>query len=555
MAEATFDFSGIKPLEPMRELKLSLQQHDVIEWVRGGQGNGLIIAVAGSGKTTTLIEALAAMHGQVAFAAFNRRIADEIREKVEQRGTGSMVRVNTFHGFGFAAWRSKYPRVKVDGNKIRELVKTFQFSVKRDVQDAITHETKTVESLEMVPPQEREFVERLVSLVRQAGVGIVCPINSNDAWNGLIAHHALDDLLSNKKPWERDEADMEDLQPMIEEGKRWALRILRESIRMAGELIDFDDQLYMPLLANAPIQQFDWVLIDEAQDSNVTRRALAAAMLRPGGRMLAVGDPAQAIYGFTGADSESLDNIEQQFGCKRMNLTVSYRCPQRVVGVARQWVSHIEPATDAPLGETYTVGYDSFVDSLPLLDREAAESSAVLCRKNAPLVDLAFALIRQRVTCHVEGRDIGASIKALVTRWKTNSLADLSRRLEEYKARETQKWLARGQETRADAIADRCETAHALIDGMTPGSTVNDLVRVIDQMFQDGARAGLTLSSIHKSKGREWETVYWLGRNAYQPSPFARQAWQLLQEKNLCYVAATRAKNTLVEVEINRVRE
>jgi superfamily I DNA/RNA helicase len=64
----------------------------------------------------------------------------------------------------------------------------------------------------------------------------------------------------------------------------------------------------------------------------------------------------------------------------------------------------------------------------------------------------------------------------------------------------------------------------------------------------------VTLSTIHKSKGREWPRVLWWGANAYQPSPFARQVWQQGQERNLMYVAATRAQETLVHVTVEKKR-
>ena len=58
----------------------------------------------------------------------------------------------------------------------------------------------------------------------------------------------------------------------------------------------------------------------------------------------------------------------------------------------------------------------------------------------------------------------------------------------------------------------------------------------------------VTLLTAHKSKGREWHRVLWWGKSAYQPSKYARQEWQQGQERNLMYVAATRAQHTLLHV-------
>jgi DNA helicase-2/ATP-dependent DNA helicase PcrA len=66
----------------------------------------------------------------------------------------------------------------------------------------------------------------------------------------------------------------------------------------------------------------------------------------------------------------------------------------------------------------------------------------------------------------------------------------------------------------------------------------------IDKIFGDNVgKECVLLSTIHKSKGREWDKVLWLQTG---PSPWAKQDWEIEQEVNLCYVATTRAKKELV---------
>ena len=55
---------------------LSPQQQRVVDWAANGRGSAFVEAVAGAGKTTTLIELLKATRGSVAFAAYNKKIAD-----------------------------------------------------------------------------------------------------------------------------------------------------------------------------------------------------------------------------------------------------------------------------------------------------------------------------------------------------------------------------------------------------------------------------------------------------------------------------------------------
>jgi superfamily I DNA/RNA helicase len=91
----------------------------------------------------------------------------------------------------------------------------------------------------------------------------------------------------------------------------------------------------------------------------------------------------------------------------------------------------------------------------------------------------------------------------------------------------------------------------AIISGIGKNKKVQDLEDKIVGMFQDtqgNKSKTLTLTSIHKSKGREWDRVFWYGRNRWNPSSYARQDWQMEQEKNLMYVAGTRAKTTLVDI-------
>jgi superfamily I DNA/RNA helicase len=73
-------------------------------------------------------------------------------------------------------------------------------------------------------------------------------------------------------------------------------------------------------------------------------------------------------------------------------------------------------------------------------------------------------------------------------------------------------------------------------------------VDAINEIFANDVSGILVLSTIHKSKGREWNTVFWLDRAGTCPSKYARQAWQQEQEINLQYVAATRAKRSLVDL-------
>lgn len=498
----------------------SPQQLAVYDFVEHGSGSAQIEAVAGSGKTTTLLGAVALMQGSVAFAAYNKKIADEIQTKLGRMNLGPQVRAGTFHSFGFRSWRQVAPKVQVESRKLFKL------------QDELKQSDTPL----------AEFARKAVSLAKQAGIGLFSQLEDRQAWYQLVAHFDLEETLisDGKRP------KAVDLDELVEKGIDAAITLLKLSIERDTVMIDFDDMIYAPLIHNAKVWQNDWVLVDEAQDTNPVRRAFAKKMLKPGGRFLAVGDSRQAIYGFTGADANAMKLIEQEFACTTMPLTVTYRCPKSVVQFARQWVSHIEPHPDAPQGVYRTMDEEEF------LAGPFDPSDAILCRNTKPLVELAYGFIKRGIPCHVEGRDIGAGLLALAKKWKRiHAVDDLVDRLVLWREAETERLLAKGQEVKAESLADKVDTLLIIIQQLPGGATMYDLELKITTLFEDSegnARQTLTLSTVHKSKGREWDRVFLYGRNWYMPSKYARQDWQKLQEANLCYVAATRAKKTLVDV-------
>jgi DNA helicase II / ATP-dependent DNA helicase PcrA len=336
---------------------------------------------------------------------------------------------------------------------------------------------------------------------------------------------------------------------MTQEGLRWAKAMLKKSVDTDKIGFDFDDMIYAPLVHDMKMWLNQWVLIDEAQDTNPARRAFAKKILAPGGRLIAVGDPHQAIYGFTGADNDALDIIAREFSAQRLPLTVSYRCAKAVVSQAQTLVYHIQAADSAPEGSFGMMDAVQFAQCQPTL----GPSDAVLRRNTKPLVELAFDLIKKGIGCHVEGKDIGNGLVALARRWKKAlTVADLLDRLDDHLARQSERLMAKGQEMKLESLNDRIETIKVIASNLPDDAPLGELVVRIKSLFEDtepGTPARhVTLSTAHKSKGREWERVFIYGRNKFMPSKFARQQWQMDQETNLQYVAITRAKQTLWEV-------
>jgi hypothetical protein len=249
----------------------------------------------------------------------------------------------------------------------------------------------------------------------------------------------------------------------------------------------------------------------------------------------------------TGADSDAVDQVKADFQCASLPLTVTYRCSKTAARYAQQWVPHIEPHEGNAQGSLDTLTFDQFWNGV---EGRVGDGDAILCRNTKPLVELAFSLIRTGIGCHVEGRDIGKQLSNLASKWKVESCLALTKNLESYRLRETEKLVARKADYAIEALNDRIDTLFVIMDGC---DTVPQLLAKIDSLFKDTdgtVRSTVTLSTVHKAKGREWDRVFILGMEKLMPSKYARKAWELVQEDNLCYVAVTRCKRDLILVSL-----
>lgn len=501
------------PAPAQSKLPLSPQQSAVVEWVRTGTGHAFVGARAGSGKTHTLIAAAREMVGSVAYAAFNKKISEEVKHKLAT----TSVRVGTFHSFGFSAWRRVAPHVKVEAaQKDRGMMVAAQ-----------------------VPKPLQSAVRRLVSLAKQSVVGKVWQITDRGYWMDMIDHHSV--LLA--APATGDDNSMaSDLIAYAARGLHYA----REN---GSRLIDFDDMLWLPIIEDVATYQNDWVLVDECQDTNLARRLMAEKMVKRAGRTLWVGDVAQSIYGFAGADADAVSQIVSHFHCQHLPLTVTFRCSKAATALAQRYVPDIVAHESNREGSVVRVPADKFLDEY-VRGQGIRRGDAILCRNTRPLVDLAFRLIRAGVGCHVEGRDVGNQLMNLATRWSVATTRELVAKLHEYQFKESERLMARDAGHLLDALNDRVETLMILCDGV---DTVEELRGKIESLFQDtDARGGanrVTLSTIHRFKGRESDRVFILGWGKYMPSKMAHKQWEKEQESNLAYVAITRTRDQLLLVE------
>lgn len=502
----------------------------------------IVNATAGSGKTTTIVDGLThcvstrsiskdlsytpsdeqlaiwdwmkeRIDGSkdVVFLAFNKSIAEELSDRISH-GTAS-----TIHALGYKilrlagvkcnkpnTWKTvdlylQYTNIK----NIKELDKDG-----RDILDDVKELVKMCKDQLMVETDINADSLKMMCLTRQ--------------YEPSADYSVLALAVSF----------------IIKEGSKIKTGIMAKPIE-----IDFDDMIYLPARYGYKTS-FDIMLIDEAQD--LSHGKLRLILNQDCDTYIFIGDPNQAIYGFAGADTQSFASIQESIDdVTTLPLSYTYRCGKAIVEEARKIVGDaINYGTTNPEGKVYTVVEE---------DMELTEGDMLVSRVNAPLMAIAWKLVKDRKNVKVVGRDIGKGLIKLINKIrgkgknKIDDIRVLAMSIEAWRNKEIDKLTAKLSDTdmqqiivndQADCIvqiADECESIQEMID-------------FIDGLFDDSdVKKCIRLSSIHRSKGLEASKVFFYNPGNV-PHPMAKTDEAKLQEMNLKFVATTRAINELIYV-------
>jgi DNA helicase II / ATP-dependent DNA helicase PcrA len=289
----------------------------------------IVNALAGTGKTTTIIEGLKLIKGMepsitpspqqqaiwdemmkskgvnsVVLCCFNKSIQQELEKRVPT-GCEAM----TMHSMGYKSVQSAFGKIRPDAWRTSNIICEILRMEFRDVRK------KKLEVL--------NGVSDLVSLCKQN------LINAEDVseLSRLAGHYGIE-LNGNS-------TEVFDLVPQVMERSKDVDR---------DRSIHFDDMIWLPVALGLHVPKADLLLVDEAQDLNRCQQALAK---KAGKRLILVGDPKQAIYGFAGADAESMPRMFEELsqtesGCVMLPLTVTRRCGKAIVEEAKKLVPNFE---------------------------------------------------------------------------------------------------------------------------------------------------------------------------------------------------------------------
>lgn len=473
------------------------EQTAIVEACRLRSRNLLVEARAGAAKTTTLkLIAAATPECDTLALAFNREIARTLAEEMPAH-----VTAKTFHSLGLNSLKSyigKWPKT-VKG-KVYGLLK--EFADKLEDQE-----------------ERKEIYDDFSLLLKTIGAAKAA------GYLGASPPSGATELTSREDFYEDQQYELSPIQVEAVD------TVLHHSLRQSlGGVVDFDDMvLCAAVIKGCSFDRYDMVLVDEAQDLNMVQHAMLRKIVRSRTFFVGVGDPFQAIYGFRGAEENSMRILGQMFDCETKYLTTSFRCSKSIVENVHWRAPDMRWPTWASTGSVRNLA------SWKLSSIE--DGDVIICRNNAPLFSLAIKLLRNGQYPEIAGRDM---VKGLIKKMKGIGSGKTPRDealilLDHWAEKEAKKLrdhrlLADMKECMAVFIGE----TETLAAAMAFAEAIAD-------------RAGrIQLMTGHKAKGLEWPKVYFLD---------AALCKQKGQDPNIRYVIETRAKEELIYVNLDELVE
>lgn len=456
--------------------------------VKLGKGNTIVEALAGSGKTTSIIKSLSFIDPklQTILVAFNKKIANELKEKAPNH-----VEVKTLHAIGLKYISKRFPGIKVNFDKVDNI-------------------------LDKMFKKDKKYLSLLPSLDKTISLSKGCLASTSEEISDII-----DDF----------EIDFDD--NLISETDfinhvQFALDFCK---RNTNE-INFDDMIWFPNVHEITMPKYDRLFVDEAQDLNKAQRELCLRMIKKTGRTFVIGDKHQAIYQFRGADSASIDNFQNALDAKMLPLSITYRCPITVTKEAQKIVSAIEWAPAA---------IDGIVDNKTQQDMllNAPLGCFIISRTNAPLIRIAMNYIKRGIPANIQGRNIGEGLLFLVKKSRCKHLDSFITFLDKWEKKEVARVIAKKKNP--SFIQDKAECLRTLAETC---ANVDEIKAKIFELFHEKTADNIiNCGTTHQFKGLENDIVYMLINTFNEGKE---------EERNCKYVAITRAKKELHYVSYNK---
>jgi len=468
----------------------------------------------------------------ITYMAYNKSIVKDFGAKwaflcdmLKQHGIGFGFR--TCHSTGFSAVCKAYNIgiENIDEHKTKTLIENELGQDLRDFAKAV--------------PGGDTIISATDKLVEQ------CKLNVVNLWEMDEAQQReeLDKLCIDF------DIDLEGMEDRVFELVPKILDASREETRV----IDFNDQVWLPVVNNLPVFVNDLTLGDEAQDWNKAQQQILLKVSKPNKwnkapRLFVVGDVNQSIYGWAGADTDSIPRMKEILkatpqGLQSFKLTETRRCSKAIVKDCQELIPEFKAHPDNAEGSVSRV-------MLPEMFNRLGDGDLVLCRTTAPLVAYAFRLVKMGVKANINGRKIGEALLSLMKRLKGKSVEDMIERLDKWHAKEAAKLRAKKyvSDNALIALNDKRDCLEAFTEGAETLQDVRDAINKVFDNAEAQGREGVLLSTVHRAKGMEARTMY-IVHPELIPHPAAKSAKDLRGEFCVDVVARSRGLENLVRVD------
>lgn len=478
-------------------------QLDIIKEYKKGV-NILVNSGAGSGKTS-LIKMLVnktPANKKIILNSFNKHIVEELKERINH----PKAHISTIHSLAYTCIKQVFGVVDISENKYVD----FLFKRKKKIVDIIKPETK--KDLYRAIYRVADFVNYYYTYY----CSDVNDLKINLAKNSILISDTESFLVKK----------------IISHFKK---------INETPYSITFPEMIYLPTFYDYyPVPKCDVLIVDEAQDISKLQLAFIKKIITGNEhcQYVFVGDNYQSIYQFNGADSNSFDNIKDIGNIKEMPLSFCYRCGDEIIDHGNEIRNKLIKPDNVKKGKVVKKGDINLI----------RKGDMVLCRNNAPLIDVYFYLIKNKITSYIRGRDLSSGLISLINRYgKKGDLGLLIDNLKEYLDDEINIILKEGKNPyyseKLEKLGDKIKSIEIISENC---KNVDELKKQVKFIFKE-KKNGAILCTIHASKGLENERVFFY-KPSLLPSKYATTEEQIEQETNLCYVARTRAVKELIYI-------
>ena len=539
--------------------KPSTYQQDILDFfLNNPQSNMLVNALAGSGKSTTAC--MLSEHSKTSdlYIAFNASVVEEFKKKIKNPKT----KVMTMHSLAYSIMlynveqESKDSGEKPKGfgsQRSKRTVNLDNFKPHKILDEEITKRYGRY-----IEFAKRGFLkDNYVNLYNLCRLTLT-DMSSNKDVSRLIDDHVLFLYYGDEGYSAPDISEITSI-----------LKILDTKSRQQFEtqgVIDFTDMLWITF---NKLKYDNWevpywalytnIYVDECQDFSNIQLNFLKFIRRAKGRYIFIRDFHQAIYNFAGSNAQAFNQIPKMFApIETFDLPICYRCAKSHLSrVNREYGIPILPRDDAPMGFVKTIDKNK-------ISEYAKAGDMVISRKNKWIAEVVLDLARNGTPIFIEDKEMVGAIKRQILSSKCTSVGTLEKFLQKVISNYNKKLFeivsknvreGGHEEERLEAVAETnskidntsflLEILEGYLENHTSSDSVSKFSDFVDKLLNTTPSPDcVRLCSIHKAKGLEATNVFVLNE-AKINFDFRNSKEQNVQEKNLSYIATTRAKEGL----------